>query len=274
MANPILWGRVTFFLSVCLSALSIAAQEKHEKKETYTVGPHAVLTVTNECGPITMRPSPTGKVLVTMVWHSASVAFVNEQRGDRLDLRATSHSASVNIAEYTVLVPATDMVAVRSPTGDLFVQGLNGDVALETMTSAITVSDLTDAHIKARTLSGTISLKGVHQTHVDIYSVKGDIYLHDVGSSWLEAHSSTGKITYDGDPGFEGEYKLFSHFGDLEVSIPSIAAVEIKAHSFKSDQDVDLPAITHQNSFLKFGNRNTSRFKLRSLRGDIRVSRP
>jgi DUF4097 and DUF4098 domain-containing protein YvlB len=209
-----------------------------------------------------------------MVRHSASVEFVNEQRGIRLDLHTRSNSAGINLAEYMVFVPAAEMVTVRSSNGDISVQGLRGDLAIETSTSPITISDVTDAHIKARSLSGIIDVNDVHQSHLDIYSVNGEIHLHNVGNSWLEGHSSTGKITYDGDPGIDGEYRLFSHFGDLEVSIPSAAQAEIKTRSLKSDQEVRPPEVSYQNSFLKSHNQNASRFRLRSLRGDIRVSRP
>jgi len=273
MVNHLSWGRLVFVFPVFFSALLVVAQERHEKKETYTVGPRAILTVVNDCGPITVRASRTGKVLVTMVWHALAVEFINEQHGDRLDLRAKSDSSGANLAEYTVLVPTAEMVTIRSPQGNVFVQGVSGDVALETSSSPITISDVADAHIKARSLSGSIKISEVHQSHVDLYSVKGDIQLHNVGSSWLEGHSSTGKITYDGDPGM-GEYKLFSQFGDLEVSIPSAAKADIKARSFKSDQDIHVPEMSHPNSFLKSQNQNASRFKLRSLRGDIRVTRP
>ena len=220
-----------------------------------------------------MRASQTGKVLVTMVWHAASVEFKNEQHGNRLDLQATSDSSATNMAEYIVLIPATEMVTLRSSRGNVLIQGIGGDVALETSTSPITISDMADAHIKAQSLSGTINLSEVHQSHVDVYSVKGDIHLHNVGSSWLEGRSSTGKITYDGDPG-GGEYKLFSQFGDLEVAIPSSAQAEIKTRSLKSGQDTHFPDKAYQNSFLNSHNQNGSRFKLHSLRGDIRVSRP
>jgi hypothetical protein len=275
MVHSVRWGREALIFFIFLSALFVAAQEKQEKRETYTVGTGAVLTVINDCGPITVRPSPTGKVFVTMVRRSPLVKFVNEQRGKRLELHATSNSLDMNIAEYTVLVPAADMVTVRSSNGNLLVQGLRGDVALETSTAVITVSDMADAHLKARTFSGTINLNEVHHSHADIYTVKGDIHLHNVGGSWLEGQSANGKISYDGDPGIEGEYKLSSHFGDLEVSIPSTAEVEIKARSLKDDHnDLRLPTIAHQNSFLKSRNQNASRFTLRSIRGDIHLLRP
>ena len=278
MANLVLRIRITLIFSFFLSTIFAFAQEKQEKKESYTLGAGAVLTVTNDCGPVTLRPSLTKKVSVTTVWRSPAIRFVNKQRGKRLELRATAPSPCANLAEYTVLVPSADMVTVRSANGDLHVQGLHGDLALETSSSAITVSDMADAHLRARTLSGSIDLEEVHHSHVDIYSLNGDIHLHNVAGSWLEGHSTSGRITYDGDPGSEGEYKLFSHFGDLEVSIPSTAQVDVEARSLKSDQDAQgsahIPAVGSKNSFLNSGSNNAVRFTLRSLRGNIRMTRP
>jgi hypothetical protein len=273
MVKRVLWGLVAFILCTLVLVRSSTAQ-KQEKKEAYTVGPGAIVTVTSDCGPITVRRSPTSKVLATMISHSPSVRFVNEQRGNRLELRATSPSPGMNLAEYIVLIPWTKMTTVRSANGNLYAQGLRGDVDLQTSTSTITVSDMDSAHLKARTLSGTINLKEVHRSHVDIYTVKGDIHLHNVGGSWLEAGSGSGKVTYDGDPGTEGEYRLFSHLGDLEVSIPSDATVEIKARSLKSDEEKRPAPVTPQNSFLDSRRRKVSRFTLRSFQGVIRVTRP
>ena len=273
MVKRAFWGLAIPILCTWFLVRSSTAQ-KQEKREVYTVGPGAIVTVTSDCGPITVRPSPTSKVLATMISHSPSVRFVNEQRGNRLELRATSTSPGMNLAEYIVLIPLTKMTTVRSANGDLYAQGLRGDVDLQTATSAISVADMDNAHLKARTLSGTINLKEVHRSHVDIYTVKGDIHLNNVGGSWLEAGSGGGKVTYDGDPGTEGEYRLFSHLGDLEVSIPSNATVEIKARSLKSNEEKHLASTTLQNSFLGSRNRKVSRFTLRSFQGVIRVTRP
>jgi DUF4097 and DUF4098 domain-containing protein YvlB len=177
------------------------------------------------------------------------------------------------LAEYIVLVPLTNMITVRSSIGDLYVQGLHGDIDLQTSTSSINVSDVDSVHLKARTLSGTISVKRAHHSHIDISSVKGEINLHNVGDSWLEAHSASGKITYDGDPGTEGDYKFFSHSGDVEVAIPSDATVEIRARSLKSEGANHFPPIAPQNSLLDRRRRKASRFTLRSVQGDIRVTR-
>ena len=54
-------------------------------------------------------------------------------------------------------------------------------------------------------------------------------------------NSGSGLISYEGDPGPVGEYLLTSHSGDLDVSIPASAWVDIKARSIKGQADPDFP---------------------------------
>jgi hypothetical protein len=123
-------------------------------------------------------------------------------------------------------------------------------------------------------------LTDIRDSHVDIHSVSGDVNIHDVSGSSLEVRSGSGRITYEGDPGIAGRYLLTSHSGDLEVSIPASALVEIKAHSLKGESDQGFPSVgsvpaTGQGSLLlNPGIVSASRFVLRSFRGRIHVKRP
>ena len=93
-------------------------------------------------------------------------------------------------------------------------------------------------------------------------------------------NSGSGRITYDGDPGRLGEYLLTSHSGDLEVSIPASAWVEIKARSIKGQSDPEFPTAGscsttgEKNLLLKPGMVVGSRFELRSFSGKIHLKRP
>src|SRR5580765_6573663 len=86
-----------------LCALVSVAQQK--KEVTYQVGPKAVISIINNYGPITIKPSPTEAVLITTVSHSKTVSFENEQHGNRVQLRSVSPVQGANLAEFTVLVP-------------------------------------------------------------------------------------------------------------------------------------------------------------------------
>ena len=81
-------------------------------------------------------------------------------------------------------------------------------------------------------------------------------------------------------PGRLGEYLLTSHSGDLDVSIPASAWVDIKARSIKGQSDPEFPIAERcfptgqKNLLLKPGMVIGSRFELRSFSGKIHLKRP
>jgi hypothetical protein len=255
-------------------------QDKQEKKDfSFAVGPGAVICITNNYGPITVKPSGNSQVSVETVSHSDAIALENEQHGDRVDLHSISSRPGTNLVEYTVLVPAAAFVSLRSSDGTLRAQGLRGDVVLEAAAGSVEVTDVSDAHLHVKTLGGAITLNDVSNSHVDVHSVSGDVVLHNVAGPSVEVNSGSGRIAYDGDPGRVGEYLLTSHTGNLDISIPATAWVQIKAHSIKGQSDPDFPAFTRtpgegQNSLLGKPGKIGSRFELRSFSGKIRLKRP
>jgi DUF4097 and DUF4098 domain-containing protein YvlB len=271
-------------LLISLLALSAAAQDalqnKDKKEFTYTVGPRAVVSITNNYGPITVRPSPNRQVVVETVTHSDAVSLVNEQHGDRIELRSMSTRQGANLVDYTVLVPVDAFVSLRSSDGTIRAQGLRGDVILEAAAGSVEVSDIRDAHLHVRTLTGPISLTDIRGSNLDIHSVSGNVSLRNVTGPSVEVNSGSGLISYEGDPGPVGDYLLTSHSGDLDVSIPASALVDIKARSIKGEADPDFPIVNGfsaartGNLLLKPGTITGSRFELRSFRGKIHLKRP
>jgi DUF4097 and DUF4098 domain-containing protein YvlB len=134
-----------------------------------------------------------------------------------------------------------------------------------------------------KTLSGPITLTDVRNSHLDIHSVSGDVTLRNVTGPSVEVNSGSGRISYDGDPGRLGEYLLSSHTGNLEISIPANAWVDIKARSIKSQSDPEFPTASNALGMAnKLGGINLlgksgkigSRFELRSFSGKIHLKRP
>jgi hypothetical protein len=259
---------------------SVPGSAQVKKEVRFTVGQKPVISITNNYGPITVKPSGTNQVVVTTVSYSDEVSFVNEQHGTRIELRAESRRAGRDLAEYSVLAPAGSAVILQSLDGALYAQGLRGDAMLEAATSTAEVSDAAGAHIHINTLSGSARLTNIRHSRLYISSVTGNIDVRNVTESLIEAHSASGRITYDGDPGTSGECKLTSHSGDLDVSIPAGAIVQIDVHSFTGVGDPPTTSGTTQgssqgNRFLKPGQmRSGSRFVLRSFRGKIHLKQP
>jgi hypothetical protein len=239
-----------------------------------------VISITNNYGPITVKPSGSSHVLVETLFHSDAVNLVNEQHGDRIELRSISSRQGSNLVEYTVLVPAAAFVTLRSSDGSLRAQGLRGDVVLEAASGSVEVTDISDAHLHVKTLNGPITLTDIRNSHLDIHSVRGNVNLRNVTGPSVEVNSGAGRITYDGDPGRVGEYLLTSHSGDLEVSIPASAWVEIKSRSIKRQSDPEFPSVSSVPALggtsLLGGQGKTfgSRVDLRSFSGKIHIKRP
>lgn len=280
MTNAHKHSRISTLLLAVFSLLPLLAAAQEKKEFSCTVGPGAVISITNNYGPITVKPSGSSQVLVETISHSDAVNLVNEQHGDRIELRSISSRQGTNLVEYTVMVPAAAFVTLRSSDGTLRAHGLRGDVVLEAASGSVEVTDISDAHLHVKTLSGPITLTDIRNTHLDIHSVRGNVNLHNVTGPSVEVNSGSGRITYDGDPGRVGEYRLISHTGDLEVSIPASAWVEIKARSMKSQPDPEFPSVSSvpalgQTSLLGGpGNTLGCRFDLRSFSGKVRIKRP
>jgi DUF4097 and DUF4098 domain-containing protein YvlB len=280
MTNARNHSRLSTLLVVIFPILSLLASAQDRKELSYTVGPQAVISITNQYGPITIRPSRNRQVVVTTVSYSEAVSFENEQRGNRIQLRSISPHEGSGLVAYTVLVPGDALVSVRSSNGTIDAQGLRGDLILQAETATVEVSDVSDAHLHVNTLSGPINLMDIRNSHLDVRSISGDVRLHNVTGSSAEVNSAHGRINYDGDPGPAGEFRLMSHSGDLYISIPTNASVEISSHSVNGESDEYLPkrdgasARSSGNRFLKPTLTNASRFVLRSFKGSIHVSRP
>src|ERR1700693_5904491 len=188
-------------LAISLLAPTSSAQENQENKEfSYAVGPGAVISITNNYGPITVRPSGSGQVVVQTVSHSDAISLVNEQHGDRIELRSSSSRPGTDLVDYTVLVPVDAFVSLRALDGTLRAQGLRGDVILEAAAASVEVSDISDAHLHVRTLTGPITLTDIRNSHLDIHSVNGNVTIRNVTGPSVEVNSGSGRISYQGDP--------------------------------------------------------------------------
>ena len=88
VAVSVTFSRVPATSLIVLCALVSVAQEKKEVR--YQVGLKAVISISNNYGPITIKPSPAGEVLITMVSLSNAVSFKNDQHKNRVHLRSIS----------------------------------------------------------------------------------------------------------------------------------------------------------------------------------------
>ena len=149
--------RAAQLVSVAILATAICASAEIRKEFRFTVGPGAAVSITNQYGPISVKPGAGNQVVVNAVLHSDRAEIDQSQSGNRVDIishlffEATPDTGRV---DYEVSVPADASVTLRSTTGPLRAEGLHGDVTLEGSQSNMDVRDISDAHVHIKTLNG------------------------------------------------------------------------------------------------------------------------
>jgi DUF4097 and DUF4098 domain-containing protein YvlB len=230
---------------VAIGVIVAGALVAESKKEFhFTVGPKAGVSVMNPYGSISVKPSTSNTVVVNAILHSDKVEVDNNQSGNRVDIQshllagADSDSGRV---DYEVLVPADASVTLHSSTGSLHAEKLHGDVSLEGPGAQVDVRDVNDAHVHVKTMNGAVNLENIKNGHVEIDSLSGEITLKQVNGPLVQVVSTSGRINYIGDFGNSGEYRLTSHSGDIEATIPEWTSADVSARSRRGEVHDDIP---------------------------------
>jgi DUF4097 and DUF4098 domain-containing protein YvlB len=245
-------------LLMLLVALALVARAETREELRFTVGPRATVAIVNQYGNISVKPSP-GNNLVVIVATRASDKVEIDRSPETPDSNGGANRVSITThllagatpesgrVDYDVLVPADASVILQSATGILHAERLRGDVEVEGAQSSVDVRDISEAHVHVKTMEGAVTLTNIKGGHVEVESVSGDIHLVDVAAPQVRVSSTRGSISYDGDFGYTGEYRLTNHSGNIDAIIPQTTSAEIRAQSLKGkvQDDVHLKPKTH-----------------------------
>jgi len=230
---------------VAIGALVAGTLVAEARKEYhFNVGPKAGVSVNNPYGSISVRPSLSNTVVINAVLHSDKVEVDNTQTGNRVDVQShllPGADAQSGRVDYEVFVPADASVTLHSSTGPLSAQKLHGDLTMEGSGASVDVRDVSDAHVHVRTLNGAVTLSNVQDGHVEIDSLSGEVTLNGVSGQLVNVVSTSGNIRYSGDFGGSGEYRLTSHSGNIEATVPESTSADVSARSVKGDVQDEIP---------------------------------
>ena len=225
-----------------LVAGTLVAESRKEYR--FAVGPKAGISVMNPYGSISVKPSPNNTVVVNAILHSDKVEVDNNQTGNRVDIQShllAGADADSGRVDYEVLIPADASITLHSSNGSLHAEKLNGDVTLEGPGSEVDVRDISDAHVHVKTMNGAVNLANIQNGHVEVDSLSGEVTLTGVTGPLVQVVSTSGRINYIGDFGNSGEYRLTSHSGDIEATIPEWTSADVSARSVRGEVHDDIP---------------------------------
>jgi len=235
-------------ISVMLAGTLVA---QGRKELHFNVGAKAGISVNNPYGSISVKPSPENTVVVSAVLASDKVEIDSSQTDNRVDIQthllagADENSGHV---DYEILVPPDASVSLHSTTGPLRAERLHGDMTLEGAAALVDVRDVSNAHVHVKTLDGPVTLTNVLQGHVEVDSLSGTITLNRVDGPLVQVISTSGGINYTGDFGGGGEYRLTSHSGDIEATVPEYTSADVSARSVKGEVHDDIPLQPKQHT--------------------------
>jgi DUF4097 and DUF4098 domain-containing protein YvlB len=271
---------------VAAGLLTVAAFAADNRKEfRYAVAPGASVTVTNESGPVDVKGSGGHQVVIVATTHSDKVELDCDQNGNRI--QATTHFLQRTgdpdgRVEYQVLVPSDANVTVHAPSGPITAEKMRGDLTLEGDAASVEVHDVSNAHVHVRTISGPVTLGNITNGHVEITSLSGNVHLDAVSGPKVSVNTAKGFIRYNGDFGGGGDYMLVNHSGNIDVTLPASASVDLSARSISGSVENDFPLQQKQHSsfvpspgrsFAGTSNAGASSVQLRSFSGKIRVKK-
>jgi len=253
----------------------------------FNVSARAGVSVNNAYGSISVKPSSGNTVSINALLFSDKVEVDSNQTGNRVDIQthllpgATVDSGRV---DYEILVPADASITLHSSTGPLRAEKLHGDLTLEGADATVDVRDITSAHVHVKTLNGPVTLTNVQDGHVEVDSLSGDVTLNRVTGPLVQVISTSGGINYIGDFGDSGEYRLTSHSGNIEATVPETTSANVSASSVRGEvhDDIPLQPRTHTAFIVKQGSAFvgtmgraavSSTVVLRSFSGKIHLSK-
>ncbi len=229
---------------------TLVAESKKEFR--FAVGPKAGVSVMNPYGSISVKPSLNNTVVVNAVLHSDKVEVDNNQNGNRVDIQShllAGADAESGRVDYEVLVPADASITLHSSTGSLRAEKLHGDMSLEGPGAEVSVRDISDAHVHVKTMNGAVTLENVQNGHVEVDSLSGEVTMTGVNGPLVQVVSTSGRINYIGDFGKSGEYRLTSHSGDIDATIPEWTSADVSARSVRGEVHDDIPLQPKTHSY-------------------------
>ncbi len=246
------------------------AEQSDTVSRKIRLGRNGQVTIQNIAGTISVTGASTDDVTIEAVKRTSGdrrqlgrVDVIIDYKPGRVDVRTdhrdTFRGDRVSV-DYTVTVPDSAFVELKSISGEVKVSGVKGAVRAESISGAVTTSNTprlelaktvsgnveasgvsTDGDVSASSISGSVRINGLKARGLDVNTVSGDILLRDADSERLNARSIGGAIEYNGSIERNGRYEVNSHSGPVRFTLAGNVGFELHATSFSGGIRSDFP---------------------------------
>jgi len=227
------------------------SQETIER--TFEVSQPARVKVSNIRGSVDIQPGADGEVKVTAVKYLDS----GDENRTRVEIEQDSDgrvtvktqfdhdhglewlkgSRPCKIA-YTLEVPASSQVHVKTVSGSAAVRGLQKEVEVKSVSGDVELSDLT-GKVELEVVSADASLLRINgDLRTD--AVSGDVSIRESNCPSIKASTVSGDMKVETPLG-SGPYEFRSVSGSVRLTVPGEASCSIRMHSISGRIHTTMP---------------------------------
>jgi hypothetical protein len=271
---------------VCILVAPADAQSQSDRtetlKRTINIGRKGFLDLSNLSGRIVVTSGSDEVIIeaVKQVRNASDAAVKALMAGVRIDITERSDRVVVRTmydrqprrgpgwvtVDYTIRVPTETSVELRSVSGNIELQNLQGEVRVQSVSGdqrlvnirnlglARTVSgdiDATDvasaADASVTTVNGDVRARNLKTSRLEVRTISGDLELLDLHCDRLEVSSVSGNVQFRGSLSPTGRYDLHSQYGNLTLGL-STGGFDLDAHSYSGTIKTDFPVVPREVS--------------------------
>src|SRR3979411_460934 len=212
-------------------------------------------------GRIEVKSWKNSEVVVTGTKASDKIAVETEQAGDRIDVTFSVIDFSANPKEmeanFQLTVPEQTELQLKTQTGLIYVEQVNGDMKLESVAGDVHLKEVS-GYIIVKTTGGSLNCV-LCSGKIEFTSISGNAQILQPSLSNVNLMTMTGNILYEGDFLRTGIYIMGSGKGLVEVRFSDSDSFDLTAETQTGSVDNRAAAFLKPDTH---GNRHSgSRFK-------------
>ncbi len=278
-----------FVPTLALAALAALQQTD----TTFAVRPGSRLEINNFGGEIAVRAWDRSEVRLH-AQHSSRDRIEVSADGQVVTVKASNRRGPPQSVDYDVTVPKGMALTLSGLYTDIKVTGVDAEISAETVQGEITVSG-GSGYVSLKSVQGAVTLEGCRgrievssvnegvtvrgcNGDINAETVNGDIELTGIESSAVDASTVNGDITYEGALRDAGRYRLSTHDGDVNVTIPARSNASVTVATLNGDFEscfpVQLTGVTPRHRFTITIGSGSAKVELESFNGDIKLRQP
>jgi DUF4097 and DUF4098 domain-containing protein YvlB len=233
------------------------ASSPHRLDKRFAVDGRAMVTVRNAQGTITVKSWERSEVEILANHASDGVEVDATQNGNRIEV--VTHVLRQDVtpddlqANYEIFVPEETELEIKNDSGSVSVTQVYADVSVDTVLSNVELTDVSGM-LTVHTVDGAfVCTRCVGR--IEFSSTSGGARFLQATTRSLHAQTFSGELFYDGQFAANGNYRLTTASGPIEITLSEKDSVKLTAHS-RQGAVVNQVNLKPESHLLSFGGGN------------------